>query len=68
MFPIGFGTFGKTSIINEDVDDVESQHVKNIMGISAFGRKAKSFDITVSVEDILRYFYMKRIRKRINIS
>lgn len=51
-FSKGFGTFGKTSK-NEDVDDVESQHVKNIMGISAFGRKAKNFDITVSKQ---RYF------------
>lgn len=46
-FYTGFGTFGKTSK-NEEVDDIETQHVKNIMGISAFGRKAKNFDITVS--------------------
>lgn len=45
-FSVGFGTFGKKI---EEVDDVESQHVKNIMGISAFGRKAKNFDITVSL-------------------
>lgn len=46
----GFGTFGKQTSTSksEEVDDIESQHVKNIMGISAFGRKAKNFDITVS--------------------
>ncbi len=47
VFQKGFGTFGKSSK-NDEADDVESQHVKNIMGISAFGRKAKNFDITVS--------------------
>lgn len=52
---LGFGTFGKqekNSINNaiEDlaIDDAESQQVKDIMGISEFGRKAKTFDITVS--------------------
>lgn len=49
-FSKGFGTFGKQTSTSksEEVDDIESQHVKNIMGISAFGRKAKNFDIKVS--------------------
>lgn len=47
IYVSGFGTFGKVNQ-SEEIDDVETQHVKNIMGISAFGRKAKSFDITVS--------------------
>lgn len=53
---VGFGTFGKQEIasqnkyndeIEEIAEDLESQHVKEIMGISEFGRKAKSFDIVV---------------------
>lgn len=53
----GFGVFGKEAqtknslneAIEELADDLESQQVKDIMGISEFGRKAKTFDITVSV-------------------
>lgn len=55
----GFGTFGKNELtkaktkfhdeIEEIAEDLESQHVKEIMGISEFGKKAKSFDIIVSV-------------------
>lgn len=50
---IGFGTFGKqqtsTPIDAEDLntEDLESKRVQEIMGISEFGRKAKTFDITV---------------------
>lgn len=58
----GFGTFGgnetpsssTTTIenkfnnaIEEIAEDLENQHVKEVIGISAFGRKAKSFDIIV---------------------
>lgn len=53
----GFGTFGKNESapaknkyndeIEEISEDLESQHVKEIMGISEFGKKAKSFDIIV---------------------
>lgn len=50
----GFGVFGKdeaknsmNEAIEELADDLESQQVKDIMGISEFGRKAKTFDITV---------------------
>lgn len=57
LFSVGFGTFGKINSastntfddkIEEIVEDLESQHVKEIMGISEFGKKAKSFDIGVS--------------------
>lgn len=53
----GFGTFGKNNkkdksfsvAIEEIADDLESQHVQEIMGISEFGRKAKSFSIEVRI-------------------
>lgn len=55
----GFGVFGRnertkdTNRLNDEIEeiaeDLESQHVKEIMGISEFGKKAKSFDIIVSV-------------------
>lgn len=52
----GFGTFGKQEIenkyneaIEEIAEDLESQHVKEVMGISEFGRKAKKFDITEQI-------------------
>lgn len=56
-FP-GFGLFGKQETKNSinnaieelAIDDLESQRVKDIMGISEFGRKAKIFDITVNIE------------------
>lgn len=54
----GFGLFGKQETKNSinnaieelAIDDLESQRVKDIMGISEFGRKAKTFDITVNIE------------------
>ncbi|XP_059622309.1 gastrulation defective protein 1 homolog [Phlebotomus argentipes] len=52
----GFGTFGKNAPVNklnqaieEIADDLESQHVKEVMGISGFGRKAKNFDIAEQI-------------------
>lgn len=46
-----FGKINKEEIINEKIDkvsdDLESQHLKEIMGITSFGRKAKVFDIEV---------------------
>lgn len=33
--------------IEEIAEDLESQHVKEVMGISEFGRKSKIFDINV---------------------
>lgn len=51
----GFGTFGRgeknslNNAIEELADDLESQQVKDIMGITEFGRKAKIFDITVII-------------------
>ncbi|XP_037965751.2 gastrulation defective protein 1 homolog [Plutella xylostella] len=47
----GFGTFGRTPIqeqtkdIDEIAEDLESQHVQEVMGIKNFGKKAKNFDI-----------------------
>ncbi|XP_053618525.1 gastrulation defective protein 1 homolog [Plodia interpunctella] len=46
----GFGTFGRTLIqehkeIEEISDDLENQHVHQVMGIKNFGKKAKNFDI-----------------------
>ncbi|XP_031621375.1 gastrulation defective protein 1 homolog [Contarinia nasturtii] len=53
----GFGTFGKSEkeknslniAIEELAEDLESQRVKEIMGITEFGRKAKTFDITSEI-------------------
>jgi WD repeat-containing protein 70 len=46
----GFGTFGRTPIqeqreIEEIADDLESQHVHQVMGIKNFGKKAKNFNV-----------------------
>ncbi|XP_047540300.1 gastrulation defective protein 1 homolog [Vanessa atalanta] len=46
----GFGTFGRTPIqeqkdIEEIAEDLESQHVQQVMGIKNFGKKAKNFDV-----------------------
>lgn len=52
----GFGTFSKndekeTNKFNVEIEelgvDLENEEVKNVMGISEFGRKAKVFDIAV---------------------
>lgn len=39
------GTFGPPKAIEALEDDSEQQKMKNVMGISSFGKKAKSFDI-----------------------
>lgn len=43
-----FGTFGppKAMELLED-DSKEQEHLKEMMGITSFGKKAKSFDIQV---------------------
>lgn len=51
----GFGTFGRTPIqeqkeIEEIAEDLESQHVHQIMGIKNFGKKAKNFNIDELME------------------
>lgn len=52
----GFGTFGRTPIkdqgkeIEEIAEDLESQHVHQVMGIRNFGKKAKNFDIEEMLE------------------
>lgn len=52
--PVGtFGKFGKNEVPNNPVaiealeDDVESKQMKEVMGISGFGKKAKSFNVEV---------------------
>lgn len=42
------GTFGPPKAIETLADDHETQEMKTVMGISGFGKKAKSFDIQVS--------------------
>lgn len=42
------GTFGPPKAIEALEDDKEAQQVKEVMGISGFGKKAKTFDINVS--------------------
>lgn len=51
----GFGTFGRTPIqehkeIEEIAEDLENQHVQQVMGIKNFGKKAKNFDLDQLVE------------------
>ncbi|KAM3955498.1 gastrulation defective protein 1 homolog [Aphomia sociella] len=51
----GFGTFGRTLIqeqkeIEEIADDLENQHVQQVMGIKNFGKKAKNFNIEEMME------------------
>ncbi|XP_075985096.1 gastrulation defective protein 1 homolog [Anticarsia gemmatalis] len=51
----GFGTFGRTPIqehkeIEEIAEDLENQHVQQVMGIKNFGKKAKNFDVTEMVQ------------------
>ncbi|CAG4983310.1 unnamed protein product [Parnassius apollo] len=51
----GFGTFGRTPIqeqkeIEEITDDLENQHVQQVMGIKHFGKKAKNFDVEEMME------------------
>ncbi|CAK1543634.1 unnamed protein product [Leptosia nina] len=50
----GFGTFGRPiqehKEIEELSDDLESQHVQEVMGIKNFGKKAKNFDIEEMME------------------
>lgn len=58
----GFGTFGKKSLetnitkINEikPEDEEESQNLKQVMGITGFGKKAKSFDVQEMLENITK--------------
>lgn len=51
----GFGTFGRTPIMEqkdiEDIsEDLESQNLHQVMGIKNFGKKAKSYNIDEMVE------------------
>lgn len=51
----GFGTFGRTPIqeqkeMEEIAEDLENQHVHQVMGIKNFGKKAKNFNIEEMLE------------------
>ncbi|XP_063976975.1 gastrulation defective protein 1 homolog [Diachasmimorpha longicaudata] len=58
--PSGFGTFGKKAAektpteIRElcSEDDEESENLRKIMGMTSFGKKAKSFDVQEMMENI----------------
>ncbi|RVE46659.1 hypothetical protein evm_008671 [Chilo suppressalis] len=54
----GFGTFGRTGTpiqeqkeIEEIAEDLENQHVQQVMGIKNFGKKAKNFDLEAMVNE-----------------
>lgn len=64
----GFGTFGRTPIqehkeIEEIADDLESQHVHQVMGIKNFGKKAKNFDVEAMVEEAKKSAHEANKRK-----
>lgn len=46
------GTFGPPKAIEALGDDTESRQVEQIMGITSFGKKAKTFDIKEMVEQV----------------
>lgn len=58
----GFGKFGKKAIEENTTeiaeirpeDEEESENVKKIMGISGFGKKAKTFDVKEMMENITK--------------
>lgn len=49
--------------IEELTDDFENQHVKEIMGIAGFGRKAKSFDINEQIAQAKHKLPMRSTRQ-----
>lgn len=59
----GFGTFGKTiptKIIESEEDEAteaDNKQMAEIMGITSFGKKAQSFDITVSFAAVYDRFF-----------
>lgn len=46
------GTFGPPKAIENIEDDGEGQRVKEVMGISTFGKKAKTFDIQEMIAQV----------------
>lgn len=68
----GFGTFGKkseeqnivtmTEILPEDEEETEK--MKRIMGMTSFGRKAKSFDVQEMMENIVKTVNAKKLEKQ----
>lgn len=46
------GTFGPPKAIENIEDDGEGQAVKEVMGITTFGKKAKTFDIQEMIEQV----------------
>ncbi|CAK9802494.1 Gastrulation defective protein 1 homolog [Anthophora quadrimaculata] len=65
----GFGTFGKKSVevnvtqMNEikPEDEEETQNLKEVMGITGFGKKAKSFDVQEMMENITKTIKSNKI-------
>lgn len=70
-----FGKFGKATVtpskpveIENLEDDLEHKEMKEIMGISGFGKKAKSFDVEVRINifyliKYLLFYYIWYFRK-----
>lgn len=65
---VGFKKMDKQQLqrqVEDVTEDLESQHLKNIMGISQFGKKsAKTFDIEVN-NFTIKYFIL--INHRLNL-
>lgn len=68
----GFGTFDKIPqeqnivTMNEILpeEEEESEKMKRIMGMSSFGRKAKSFDVQEMMENIVKTVNAKKLKKK----
>lgn len=69
----GFGTFGRKSLesnvtrMNEirPEDEEETQNLKEVMGITGFGKKAKSFDVQEMLENITRTISINKTSEKI---
>ncbi|KZC14731.1 PREDICTED: gastrulation defective protein 1 homolog [Dufourea novaeangliae] len=65
----GFGTFGKklpeTNVIKMNEirpeDEEETQNLKEVMGITGFGKKAKSFDVQEMLENITKTIHSTKV-------
>ncbi|XP_034944349.1 gastrulation defective protein 1 homolog [Chelonus insularis] len=72
--PSGFGIFGKKDIEESSskiieinpADEEETENLKKVMGMSEFGKKAKSFDVEEMVEHITKSLNSKKPIKSSN--